>query len=96
MRQIEQRGGAMVSHSNGRAASLLDSASPGTSRPADSGERSATVSPPVAVYEADDALVVRVRLCEGPVELRVPRAAVKARSQHRKHIPGFNADATPC
>jgi hypothetical protein len=50
-----------------------------------------------SVDDADDALVVRVRLCEGPLELRVPRAAVKAgRHDHRHHIAGFNADATPC
>jgi hypothetical protein len=87
----------MISHLNGRAASLLDSAGPGTCKPADSPVRSATVSPPVEVDDADDALVVRVRLCEGPLELRVPRAAVKARDRdHRRHIHGFNADATPC
>jgi hypothetical protein len=87
----------MVSHSNGRAASLLDSAGPGTCRPADSPDRSATVSPPVEVAEADDALVLRIRLCEGPLELRVPRAAVKTRHhEHDHHIHGFNADATPC
>jgi hypothetical protein len=86
----------MVTHSNGRVASLLDSAGPETSRPVDSGARSATVSPPVEVYEADDALVVRVGLTEGALELRVPRAAVKARHQYRHHIRGFNAEATPC
>jgi hypothetical protein len=87
----------MVSHSNGRAASLLDSAGPGTCRPADSPHRSARVSPPVEVDDADDTFVVRVELCEGPVELRVPRASIKARHRHdRHHIKGFNADATPC
>jgi hypothetical protein len=88
----------MVSHSNGRAASLLDSAGPGTCRPVESPERSVTVSPPVDVSDADDTLIVRVELCEGPVELRVPRAVVKARRNQprRHHIPGFNADATPC
>lgn len=86
----------MVSHSNGRAASLLDSAGPGTCRPADSA-KAAKVSPPVEVDDADDDLVVRVRLCEGPLELRLPRAAVKPRHHEpRHHIPGFNADATPC
>jgi hypothetical protein len=91
-----KRGGAVDSYSNGRVASLLDSAGPGTSRPVDSGARSATVSAPVEVYEADDALVVRVGLMEGLLELRVPRAAVKVRHHHRHHIHGFNADATPC
>jgi hypothetical protein len=87
----------MGSHSDGRAASLLDSAGPGTCRPAESLERSATVSPPVDVSDADDTLVVRVELCEGPVELRVPRASVKTRHRHDPHhIKGFNADATPC
>ncbi len=87
----------MVRHSNGRAASLLDSAGPGTSRPAASPARAATASPPVETSDADDTLVVRVRLCEGPLELRVPIAAVKPRHhQPRHHIPGFNADATPC
>jgi hypothetical protein len=85
----------MVRHSNGRAASLLDSAGPGTCRPTDSPDRSATVSPHVEADDADDALVVRVQLCEGPFELRVPRASVKGR-RHRHHAPGFNADATPC
>ena len=84
----------MVSHSNGGAASLLDSAGPGTCRPADSPDRSAEVSPPVEIDKAGDALVLRVCLCEGPFELRVPRAAVK--DDHRHHIHGFNADATPC
>jgi hypothetical protein len=89
----------MVRHSNGRAVSLLDSAGPGTCRPGDSLERSRSVSPQVEVDEGDDALVLRVRLCEGPLELRVPRDALKARHRHphlRGHIPGFNADATPC
>jgi hypothetical protein len=87
----------MVSHSNGRAASLLDSAGPGTCRPADLPDRSAKVSPSVEAYDADDTLVVRVQLCEGPLELRVPRASVKARRHRRRHhIQGFNADATPC
>jgi len=87
----------MVRHSNGRAASLLDSAGPGTCRPVYSRRRPPTPSPPVEVNDADDVLVVRVPLCEGPLELRVPRAAVKARHHDRRHhIPGFNADATPC
>jgi hypothetical protein len=77
----------MVRQSNGRAAALLDSAGPGTSRPPDS----ATVSP-AGEDEADDALVIRVHLCEGPFELRVPRASVKAR--HPRHAQGFNAYPT--
>jgi hypothetical protein len=76
----------MVTHSNGRAAGLLDSAGPGTSGSAS-----------LKVNERDDVLVVRVPLCQGPFELRVPRAADKARHhQPRRHVPGFNADATPC
>jgi hypothetical protein len=81
----------MVTHANGRAASLLDSAGPGTSRPAP--HRPHT---PHKVHPRDDALVVRVPLCERPFELRVPRAAVKARRHQRRHIPGFNPDSTPC
>ena len=54
----------MVTHSNGRAAALLDSAGPGTSGSAS-----------LKVNETDDVLVVRVPLCQGPFELRVPRAA---------------------
>jgi hypothetical protein len=77
----------MVRHSNGRAASLLDSAGPGTSRPPDS----ATVSLG-GEDDADDAFVVRVHLCEGPFELRVPRASVKAR--HHRHAKGSNACPT--
>jgi hypothetical protein len=78
----------MIRHSNSRAAALLDSAGPGTSRPPDS----ATVSPG-GEDDADDAFVVRVDLCEGPFELRVPRAAVKPRQ--RRHSEGSNAHATP-
>ena len=95
----------MVRHSDGRTASLLESAGPGTSRPVDSRiqrpvdsrVRRPNVASPVDVYEADDALVVRVRLVQGPLELRVPQGALKARHHHpRHHIEGFNADATPC
>jgi len=75
----------MVEDSNGRTASLLESAGPGTCRP-----------PYSRIDDRDDALV-RVPFCEGAVELRVPRAAVKQRQHHcRRHIEGFNADATPC
>jgi hypothetical protein len=38
---------------------------------------------------------VHVRLAEGPLELRIPKAAVDARRRHH-HIPGCNPDATPC
>jgi len=71
----------MVRHSNRRVASLLDSAGPGTSRPVDS----ATVSL-AGEDEADDALVVRVPLCQGPIELRVPRAGVKARPAETSEV----------
>jgi hypothetical protein len=47
------------------------------------------------VYESDDELVVLVRLNDGLLELRVPRASV-ATEKVPGHIPGLNADATPC
>jgi hypothetical protein len=47
------------------------------------------------VYESGDALVVLVRLNDGLLELRVPRASV-ATATASEHIRGFNADATPC
>jgi len=81
----------MVKYSNGRAASLLESAGPGTCRPAVSRRR----TPARPVPKAEEDLIVRVPLCEGPFELRVPRARGKAKHRPR-HIEGFNADATPC
>jgi hypothetical protein len=93
----------MASHSHDHAGALLDSAGPGTSRPARRpAPRPRHVRPvPAAlhadVYDSDDTLVVRVPLCEGPLELRVPRAAVREPKRlPRDHIEGFNADATPC
>ena len=47
------------------------------------------------VYECDDELVVLVRLSDGLLELRVPRTSL-ATAKAPEHIPGFNADATPC
>jgi hypothetical protein len=45
----------------------------------------------------DDVRLVRVFLCEGPFELRVPRKGVNAKNRPpQDHIEGFNADATPC
>jgi hypothetical protein len=81
----------MVKYSNGQAASLLESAGPGTCRPAVSRRR----TPARPVPKAEEDLIVRVPLCEGPFELRVPRARGKAKHRAR-HIEGFNADATPC
>jgi hypothetical protein len=81
----------MVKYSNARAAALLGSAGPGTGRPAAS-QRRWSARP---ARKADEELVVRVPLCEGPFELRVPKARVKAK-QRRRLIEGFNADATPC
>jgi hypothetical protein len=81
----------MVKYSNGRAASLLDSAGPGTCRPAVSRSRPSAHH----VDEADKGLLIRVPLCEGPFELRVPTARVKARHR-RRHIEGMNPDGTPC
>jgi hypothetical protein len=80
----------MVKYSNGRAAALLDSAGPGTSRPAVSRPRPR--ARPVRKAEKD--LIVRVPLCQGPFELRVPKA--RSKGKDRRRIEGFNADATPC
>jgi hypothetical protein len=75
----------MVKHSNGRAPALPDSAGPMTARTR------------ADLSESDDTLIVRVPLCEGPIELRVPREAVHAKKRPpQQHIEGFNADATPC
>ena len=46
------------------------------------------------VYESGDELVVLVRLNDGLLELRVPRAAVPR--EKPRHVSGINADATPC
>ena len=78
----------MVKYSNDQAASLLESAGPGTCRPVSRGR-----PPARPVRKPEEDLVVRVPLCQGPFELRVPKAGAKAK--HR-HIEGFNADATPC
>jgi hypothetical protein len=48
------------------------------------------------VYESGDELVVLVRLKDGLLELRVPRQAVPPPRAPQRHIPGFNAEATPC
>jgi hypothetical protein len=80
----------MVKYSNGQAASLLDSAGPGTCRPPVSRRPAARPVP-----KPEDDVIVRVPLCQGPFELRVPRARGKAK-HHPRHIEGFNADATPC
>ena len=81
----------MVKYSKGRAAALLDSAGPGTCRPG--GSRRRPSGRPVR--KPDEDLLVRVPLCAGTFELRVPKDRVKARPP-RRHIEGFNADATPC
>jgi hypothetical protein len=92
----------MVWHENGRRAdALLDSAGPGTCRPADTTDATSARSTTAEVYEAGSVLVVRVRLREGPLELRIPKATVaplrqRQRVPRRHHIPGFNAEATPC
>jgi hypothetical protein len=82
----------MVKYSNDQAASLLESAGPGTRRPAVSHRRPPARPVPKA---EEDLLIVRVPLCEGPFELRVPRDRFKATHRPR-HIEGFNADVTPC
>jgi hypothetical protein len=93
----------MVKHSHDRAAALLDWAGQVTSRPARQPAprphhiRPVADGPRADVSESEDMVVVRVPLCEGPFELRVPRTAVKAPTRRpRNHIEGFNADATPC
>jgi hypothetical protein len=93
----------MANHSHHRAEALLDSAGPGTSRlarqraPRPRHARPVTAAPRAHVYDSDDTLVVRVPLCQGPLELRIPRTAVEAPQRRpRAHIEGFNADATPC
>lgn len=55
----------------------------------------AETSPAVHVFEVADTLVVRMYLADGPVELRVPKSAVKPPARHC-HIEGINPDATPC
>jgi hypothetical protein len=80
----------MVNDSEGRVAALLDSAAPGTSGPAPS-----PVHRQFQVSEGSE--IVRIPHCESPIELRVPRKAVRARKRPpQQHIEGFNADATPC
>jgi len=80
----------MVNDSHHRAEALLDSAGPGTARPAPSPGRR-------LVRESDGSEILRVRLCQGPIDLRVPRKAVRARKRPpQQNIEGFNADATPC
>ena len=77
----------MVNDSEGRAAGLLDSAGPGTAGPA----------PSLPRREPDSLRLVRIPLCEGQFELRVPRKMVKATKRPpQDHIEGFNADAAPC
>jgi hypothetical protein len=79
---------------NGRGAGFLEPHVHGARRPSGSSGRS-RLAGNAQVYEAGDALVVHVRLPEGPLELRIPKAAVD-RSRRRHHIPGCNPDATPC
>ncbi|HEX3268769.1 MAG TPA: hypothetical protein VHQ98_12365 [Gaiellaceae bacterium] len=84
----------MAWQANGRAAGFLESDGRSAERP--SGSRgSSPLAEKAQVYEAGDALVVHVRLAEGPLELRIPKAAVDPRRRHHR-IPGCNPDATPC
>jgi hypothetical protein len=50
----------------------------------------------VQVQELDEALLVRVHVAEGVLELRVPENSTPARQRPRHRIPGCNPDATPC
>ena len=79
-----QADGRVAAPSNGRSAR----------RPSRS-VRSPRFAEKAEVYEAGDALIVHVRLAEGPLELRIPKAAVDPR-RRLHHIPGCNPDATPC
>lgn len=95
----------MVKHSNGHAAALRDSAAPGAAGPAHRpvhrrpNPRPMTARPCVDLSESDDTLIVRVPLCEGPIELRVPREAVHAKKRlprtHRGIQRGRNTLLTP-
>ena len=80
---------------NGSAAASLEPHGQKARRPSDSGSRS-RLAEKAQVYEAGDALVVHVRLAEGPLELRIPKAAVDPRLHRFHRIPGCNPDATPC
>jgi hypothetical protein len=101
-RQIDKKGGTVAWHEdNRRSDALLDSAGPDTCRPADTPVATSARSTTAEVHEAGDVLVVRVRLAEGPLELRIPKATVAPLRQpqfvpRRHHIPGLNAEAIPC
>ena len=93
----------MVNDPHDGAAALLDSAGPGTSGPArrrgprPRHVRPARSGPRADVFESGDTVVMRIPLCEGPLELRVPRTAVKTPERlPGHHIEGLNPDATPC
>jgi hypothetical protein len=55
-------------------------------------------SPPsgVRVSESGEEFVVRMDVDDREVEVRIPVSEVCRPRKPRKHIPGFNADATPC
>jgi hypothetical protein len=84
----------MAWQANGRAAGILEPHGQRARRPSGTSGRS-RLAEKAEVYEAGDALVVHVRLAEGPLELRIPKAAIDQR-RRRHHIPGCNPDATPC
>jgi hypothetical protein len=80
----------MVKDSIGRAVGLLDSAGAGTARTAPSPARR-------RVQQSGGSEILRVPLCEGAIDVRVPRKAVRASKRPpQQNIEGFNADATPC
>ena len=85
----------MAWQTNGRAA-LLESDEHGARRLTDSGGHNSSLAEKAQVYRAGDDLVVRVRLAEGPLELRIPKAAFEPRLNQGHRIPGCNPDATPC
>jgi hypothetical protein len=81
----------MASRINGRAARLPDPTGV-VGRTGD--ERGGETPVGVHAFEVGDTIVVRMYLATGPLELRVPKAAIPP--PRHTHIPGFNADATPC
>jgi hypothetical protein len=85
----------MAWQANGRTA-LLESNGHGAGRPTESGGHSSPLSETLQICEAGDALVVSVRLAEGLLELRIPKAAIHSELHQPHHIPGCNPDATPC
>jgi hypothetical protein len=88
------KGGAMATQANGQIAAVREPRTKPVRRLPDLGGSRASTAAQVHVYEAGDSVVVRMRLAEGPLELRIPKRALERLRQHR--IAGCNPDATPC